>query len=149
MERLNNLRVKCFLCFLFLFIVNVGTAQYGLDGFWVGEIITKEGIFRIEMTLEINDRSWVSKGQSVVYKRDRVIERRIFKGQLYSDRSIALEEILPNDDRLSFIRKYQLILNRTSSGSKLKGFWQEIVTDPLATKRQIGRLTLHKQKTGA
>ncbi len=140
--------MKYYLFFALFFVMNVLSAQYGLDGFWVGEIITKDGVFRIEMTLEINDRSWVSTGQSVVYLKDRVIEKRVFKGKLYSDRSISLVEILPENEERSFVRKYQLVLDRTSSSSKLKGFWQEIVTDPLATKRQIGLLTLHKRKTG-
>lgn len=137
-------------CLLFglFFVMNILSAQYGLDGFWVGEIITKDGVYRIEITLEVNDRSWVSTGQSVIYLENRVIEKRIFKGKLYTDRSIALVELLPENDDSSFIRKYQLALERTSSSSMLKGFWQEIVTDPLATKRQIGVLTLHKQKTG-
>ncbi len=142
--------MRLFLIFPFLFLFQMASAQYGLDGFWAGEIITKDGIFRIELILEIDDYSWKSTGMTIIYKNGEVVEKRIFEGRLYQDRSIGLEELPLEQNDSAFIRKYQLLLERSAEGAILKGFWQEIITDPMATKRQIGQLTLHKQKdTGA
>ncbi|MCP3928395.1 MAG: hypothetical protein GY705_04770, partial [Bacteroidetes bacterium] len=141
-----------FLFILSTLILNISIAQH-LAGLWQG-VITKGGLSsqagdKFELYLE-KDGSQI-KGRSYIYlDNGNVIEMDV-TGRLFDDRSMGLYDIQfisqeGSDFEPPFNRKYQLIYKKSvwESETSLKGYWQENITSPFATKRKRGRIFLKK-----
>lgn len=126
-----------------------------LDGFWKGFITTgivdgvRQGMI-FELYLKTEGRSTIS-GRSYAYREDGEVIEMAVKGQVYSDRSISLEDatFLPLENSgvtPTHNKQYQFSYHRSifKSDNRLEGFWQEIIETPLAMKRRRGKITLQK-----
>ena len=140
---------------LFAFLLPIVlSAQLELEGLWEGTI-TQGGLdsrqaYKFELLIKregdvLTGRTYVHLG------KDEVIEME-FVGKLYYDRSLYLEDLkfipLEGVDVVPpFLRKYQLIFNRSIWDSSLNGYWQEITRkDPMDPRRERGRIALKKIK---
>ena len=126
-------------------------AQLEFEGLWEGTI-TVGGIqstqgYPVQVYLERQGKK--ISGRSYVYLSEtRVIEMNL-SGYLYDDLSVYIDEveyINRNGDSYvpPFLRKYQLMWNRSINGSSLNGYWQEIRQEIFAAKRERGRIFLKR-----
>lgn len=133
-----------------LFSVSL-SAQLEFEGLWEGTI-TIGGInstkgYPVQVYLErqgkkVSGRSYVYVGET------RIIEMNL-SGHMYNDLSVYIDEVeyvSRQDDGFEpdFLRKYQLMWNRSINGSSLNGYWQEIRKEIFDTQRERGRIFLRK-----
>ena len=142
------------LFFITLAFTPASTAQKGLEGLWEG-IMTRGGIhsqegYKFELLLKLEGR--YIKGRSYVYLSEHEIIEMDIRGVIYQDRSAYLQDVefIPVEQDTSalppFYRKYQFIFNRSAFGSKLEGYWQQMLIRPMDEKRQRGRILLKKKE---
>ena len=126
-------------------------AQLEFEGLWEGTI-TVGGIqstkgYPVQVYFERQGKK--ISGRSYVYLSEtRVIEMNL-SGYLYDDLSVYIDEveyINRNGDSYvpPFLRKYQLMWNRSINGSSLNGYWQEIRQEIFDAKRERGRIFLKR-----
>ncbi|MGH1435112.1 MAG: hypothetical protein ACRBG0_11700 [Lewinella sp.] len=126
-------------------------AQLQFEGLWEGTI-TVGGIqstkgYPVQVYLERQGKTVT--GRSYVYLSEtRIIEMNL-SGRLYDDLSVYIDEVEyvnRNGDNYvpPFLRKYQLMWNRSINGSSLNGYWQEIRLEIFDSKRERGRIFLKK-----
>ena len=126
-------------------------AQLEFEGLWEGTI-TVGGIqstqgYPVQVYLERQGRK--VSGRSYVYLSEtRIIEMNL-SGYLYDDLSVYIDEveyINRNGDSYvpPFLRKYQLMWNRSINGSSLNGYWQGIRQEIFDAKRERGRIFLKR-----
>jgi len=143
-------------CALAFFAVSISSAQedHPLAGRWEG-IITQsthnstDG-YKFELFIKVENNR--ISGRSYIHISDRQIVQMDISGKMYGDRSVYLEDInfitAEGDTYVPpFTRKYQFIHNRSIFDSSLKGYWQQIITDPFNKKRERGRILLKKIKS--
>jgi hypothetical protein len=128
-------------------------SQTQLPGLWKG-FITVGGLNSTQgypFELYLQKRGRTLSGRTLIYLTPtRVFEMEVI-GHLYDDNSVHLEEVKSSSDSSEqppFLRKYQLIFNRGIYDSSLNGHWQEINTDPLNSRRELGRIMLQKAPPG-
>lgn len=130
------------------------SAQKHLEGLWEG-IMTRGGIdtedgYKFELLLRLEGR--FIKGRSYIYLSEKEIIEMDIRGVIYQDRSAYIQDIefIPLEEDSSvlppFYRKYQFIYNRSVFGSKLEGYWQQMLIGPFDGKRQRGRILLKKKE---
>ena len=126
-------------------------AQLEFEGLWegtitVGGIQSSQG-YPVQVYLERQGKKVT--GRSYIYlSENRVIEMNL-AGYLYNDLSVYIDEVeyvnRNGDDYLPpFLRKYQLMWNRSINGSSLNGYWQEIRQEVFGEKRERGRIFLKR-----
>lgn len=126
-------------------------AQLEFEGLWEGTI-TVGGIqstqgYPVQVYLERQGKK--VSGRSYVYLSEtRIIEMNL-SGYLYDDLSVYIDEveyINRNGDSYvpPFLRKYQLMWNRSINGSSLNGYWQEIRQEIFDSKRERGKIFLKR-----
>jgi hypothetical protein len=141
-------QIKKNLWLIVLFFIPAGLyAQKGLAGQWRGKLTYGSTSYPIEIYLQLEGKKITGRTYLEI-ERGKVLTMAIF-GQIFDDRSGSLEEFefLPTDvPGLSppFMRKYQFVYKRSIWESTIEGFWQEILEDPLDTKRAMGRILLSK-----
>ncbi|WP_367387963.1 hypothetical protein [Lewinella sp. LCG006] len=143
---LRSLVLGC--CLLFSWSL---AAQLQFEGLWEGTI-TVGGIqstkgYPVQIYLERQGKK--VSGRSYVYLSDTRIVEMNLSGFLYDDLSVYLDEVEyvnRNGDNYvpPFLRKYQLMWNRSINGSSLNGYWQEIRQEIFDAKRERGRIFLKK-----
>lgn len=126
-------------------------AQLQFEGLWEGTITTggiqSQKGYPVQVYLEREGKKVT--GRSYVYVSEaRVIEVSL-TGYMYDDLSVYIDEVAyvsRADDNFTpdFLRKYQLVWNRSLSGSSLNGYWQEIRQEIFDSKRERGRIFLKK-----
>lgn len=127
------------------------TAQLEFEGLWEGTI-TVGGIqstkgYPVQVYFERQGKKVT--GRSYVYLSEtRIIEMNL-SGQLYNDLSVYIDEVAyvnRNGDSYipPFLRKYQLMWNRSINGSSMNGYWQEIRQEIFDSQRERGRIFLKK-----
>lgn len=141
------------LLFILGLFLSAASAQPSLEGLWEGTItiggLESQHGYKFELFLEVVDGRKI-KGRSYVYiAKDDILEMDI-SGWLYNDRSIYFEDVdfIPVEGSRvfpRFNRKYQMVFSRSIWDSTLEGFWQEIIHDPFAKKRERGRIALRKK----
>lgn len=144
----------CLLFVLTLTVLPGLSAQKHLEGLWEG-ILTRGGIesdqgYKFELLLRLEGR--YIKGRSYVYLSENEIIEMDIRGVIYQDRSVYIQdmEFIPLDEEGAllppFYRKYQFIYNRSVFGSKLEGYWQQMMIGPFDGKRKRGRIILKKKE---
>jgi hypothetical protein len=129
------------------------SAQKHLEGLWEG-IMTRGGIdseegYKFELLLKLEGQ--YIKGRSYLYLSENEIIEMDIRGVIYQDRSAYLQDVefIPLEEDISvlppFYRKYQFIYNRSVFGSKLEGYWQQMLIHPFDGNRQRGRILLKKK----
>lgn len=143
-------------CALAVFATSFSLAQESdpLEGRWEG-VITKNGLqsqegYKFELFIKVT-KGRIS-GRSYIHISDTHIVQMDVTGNMYGDRSVYLEDInfiTSEEDTYvpPFARKYQFIHNRSIFDSKLEGYWQQIIQDPLNERRERGRILLKKIKS--
>jgi hypothetical protein len=147
------MKIKMTILMLLLLPAMVLQAQKGLKGKWEGTITfggydKKQGE---KFELYIENKGSQVLGRTFVYMDNSEVLVRKFKGRIYQDRSMYLEEIpdpaLKNDTlsgNKPKLRSYQFLYTRSIFDSTLEGHWQEMIKDPLRKNRAIGRIYMRK-----
>ena len=147
------MKIKMIILVFFLLPGVALMAQKGLKGKWEGTITfggyDKKPGEKFELYIEIKGSKVL--GRTYIYNNDSVVAVRKFRGRIYQDRSMYLEEIpdpsFKNETDTatkSNLRSYQFLYTRSIFESTLEGHWQEIIKDPLAKNRAIGRIYMTK-----
>ncbi|KAA3624475.1 MAG: hypothetical protein DWQ02_23030 [Bacteroidetes bacterium] len=147
------MKIKTTLLVLFLLPVLTLSAQKGLKGKWEGTITwggyDKKAGDKFELYIEAKGHRVT--GRTYIHQKNGDVITREFKGRIYEDRSMYLEEIPdPTADKdtefqtPSKLRRYQFLYTRSIFESTLEGHWQEMIKDPLNKKRAIGRIYMTK-----
>lgn len=147
------MKIKTTLLVLLLLPVFTLSAQKGLKGKWEGTITfggyNKKAGDKFELYIEIKGHR--VNGRTYIHQNNGEVISREFKGRIYADRSMYLEEIPePTADKdtdfqtPSKLRRYQFLYTRSIFESTLEGHWQEMIKDPLNKKRVIGRIYMTK-----
>lgn len=136
---------------LALFSALTLSAQLQLDGLWEGTITTGgiESTKGYPVQLYLKRTGKKVTGRSYVYISETEIVEMELEGRLYDDLSIYIDEVeyishQEGEELPDFLRKYQLIWNRSINGSAINGYWQEIRQEIFDTKRQRGRIFLRQ-----
>jgi hypothetical protein len=138
--------------FLFLFWIHFEViGQGGLAGSWKGTLtiggLESTQTKSLELYLQIQGKKIT--GRSYLELNPGKIVVMSIEGMIFDDRSGLFEEkdFFPSDiPGISppFFRKYQFVYKRSIWESTIEGFWQEILEDPLDTKRSLGKIKLKK-----
>lgn len=127
------------------------SAQLQLDGLWEGTITTGgiESTQGYPVQLYLKRAGKKVTGRSYVYLSETKIIEMELTGRLYDDLSIYIDEVeyvshQQGEELPDFLRKYQLMWNRSINGSSINGYWQEIRQEIFDTKRQRGRIFLRQ-----
>ncbi len=127
------------------------SAQLQLDGLWEGTITTGgiESTKGYPVQLYLKRAGKKVTGRSYVYISETEIVEMELAGRLYDDLSIYIDEVeyishQEGEELPDFLRKYQLMWNRSINGSSINGYWQEIRQEIFDTKRQRGRIFLRQ-----
>ena len=150
---------KIILFFLLSLSTLPAQAQKGIQGHWEGTITygghdLKPG-YKFEIHFDVTGR--VVEGKTIIYKSDTEVISQSFKGRIFDDNSIAIEELSDKKGRLQkidslstvpILRKYQLIYRRSIFGNDMEGWWQDININPFDNTRGRGRVYLKKTDTG-
>lgn len=139
---------------LLLVPVHLAQAQAGLvEGIWEGELRLGglEGQQKVKFELHLKADDQFLKGRTYLYTPEGEVHTLPVEGWIYSDRSIYLREVWPEDEpdeptRPPFPRKFQLLFSRSIWETTLEGYWQQIHLDPFDHKRQRGRLLLQRKE---
>ncbi len=147
------MKIKMTILILLLLPVMVLKAQKGLKGKWEGTITfggyDKKHGEKFELYIESKGSQVL--GRTYIYLDNSEVLTRKFRGRIFQDRSMYLEEIpdpsVKNDSisgNVPKLRSYQFLYTRSIFDSTLEGHWQEIIKDPLRKNRAIGRIYMRK-----
>lgn len=144
--------LRSFLLALTLLTCFTLSAQLQLDGLWEGTITTGgiESSQGYPVQLYLKRSGKTVTGRSYVYISETEVIEMELEGRLYDDLSIYIDEVKyinhqEGDEVPDFLRKYQLIWNRSINGSSINGYWQEIRKEIFDTQRQRGRIFLKQR----
>lgn len=140
------------LVFVLVYASTPLSGQSTLPGWWKGYLtvgLNSDKGYVLELFVNQDGREL--SGRSRVFLSPTYIIEMDWRGRLYDDSSLYIEEVssrtLPGL-KVPFMRKYQLLLNRGIYETSLKGYWQQINEDPLHPKRERGRVVLERAPPG-
>lgn len=130
-------------------------AQKDLQGVWKGQLVAK-GLNSVSTTpfeLYIQVKGKKISGSAYLHQENGEILQTRLEGVIYEDHSIYLidtqhgETQVDSSSAIFFLKKYQLLYDRSIWESKLEGYWQEVMEQPREEeKRKMGRISLKKVK---
>lgn len=126
-------------------------AQKQLNGLWEG-VLTRSNLdaregYRFEMYLKVEGTQLT--GRSYLYLEDGKVVEMDLSGYIYQDRSVYIREIEwikreGQEMEMPFLRKFQLVFERSIWENKLEGYWQELKSAEVLKSREYGRIFLKR-----
>ncbi len=140
---------------LLLVPFHLAQAQASLvEGVWQGELRLDglEGQQKVKFELHLKADGQFLNGKTYLYTPEGQVYTLPVEGWIYSDRSIYLREVWPDEAPATagtlpdFTRKFQLLFSRSIWETTLEGYWQQIHLDPFDRERRRGRLLLQRKE---
>lgn len=127
------------------------SAQKQLNGLWEG-VMTRNSLestvgYRFELYLKTEGTTIT--GRSYLYLEDGEIIEMELSGYVYQDRSVYIQEVKwvkREGQKIEppFLRKFQLVYERSIWENKLEGYWQEKKSGEVLRSKEYGRILLKR-----
>lgn len=146
-----NLNRGFLVLFALVLVTTALSAQKQLNGLWEG-VMTRNSLessvgYRFELYLKTEGTAIT--GRSYLYLEDGEIIEMELSGYVYQDRSVYIQEVKwvkREGQKIEppFLRKFQLVYERSIWENKLEGYWQEKKSGEVLKSKEYGRILLKR-----